>query len=179
MAPRRRPYAVRCNTGLTPLLRLGSIDFLVKSLAHALPPHAMDETEAVSIFTVLGAAARDRSRLALALQCTVCACVALALWRMSPALWSASALCSAGALHACWGLLDRARDARTSSGGLRRRVSVCVASAGAGLAVIGVVGVAAAMFTGHGRSPYDACGPHATSSYCEALRHPQRVTRLP
>ncbi len=139
----------------------------------------MRDTETVSIYAVLGDAARRRSVRSLAMQSTWCGCVAVFVWRAWPTLWSIGALLLMGALYAAWGLLDRARVSRTAPQPIMRQLSLLLASAATGLAIVGVVGLGAAMFAGHGHSPYDACGPRATTAHCYALKNPVRVTHLP
>jgi hypothetical protein len=133
-----------------------------------------------TVFTVLGSAARGRSRRSLAAQGVACLAVAAALMVTTAQWWSLSAIALAGALHAGWGLVVRLLAGRQpESVRVLRHAPLLLAAAATGLAVLGVTGLAITLFTGQGRSPYDPCGPHATSAYCHALQQPTPASRIP
>jgi hypothetical protein len=125
-----------------------------------------------TIFSVLGAAARRRSSRALALQLLLSTGAAVALLVAEPRLWFCAALLGVPASYAAWGLLTATAGSRARAPVLLRMLAVATAVAGTLLAFAGTVGLALALFTGHGRSPYDACGPGSNSAYCQATMHP-------
>ena len=152
-------------------------------MANALTDRLMSDGPAVdrpvtesTIFAELGAAAHRRSVRSLAMQLVVCLCVAVLFTGMAPTWWSIGVLCSVGSVYALWGLVDRAVSASPHGARVLPRL---VAGLGTGLSVVGVLGLAAAIFAGRGQSPYNACGPRATTAYCAQLKHPLRVTHLP
>ncbi len=130
-----------------------------------------------TVFSVLATSARARAGRSLALQLAVCVAGAGLVLLTAPAWWSVAALMLAGGTHAAWGLLVRrlsTKPSRTAGEAL-----VAVAALGTVLAVSGMVGLAAALFTGSGRSPYDACGVNANSAFCKAMRAPAPATAIP
>lgn len=129
-----------------------------------------------TIYSVLGEAARKRGRRGLVIQLTACAITGGALLVVAPQWWSMSALLGAVACYAAWGLTVTPFGAAS---GRLTRVPIAVAALGSTLAVAGLLGLAAAMFTGHGRSPYTPCGPGANSAYCRATTAPPTTTRVP
>jgi hypothetical protein len=133
-----------------------------------------------TIFTVLGSSARGRAERSLALQVAMCLIASGAIAFAMPQWWSVAALLFVGAMHATWGLLaHRFADRPSLSAGSLRHVPLLLAALATGAAVVGVVGLAIALFTGQGRSPYDPCGPGASSAYCRALKQPRPATSIP
>ncbi len=125
-----------------------------------------------SIFAVIGTAARRRSVQGLVAQLASCAAIGAALLVLAPQWWSVAALVAVPGAYAAWGLVVHVVDGRPSGATVLRAVSPIVAALGTMLAVAGIVGLAVALFTGNGRSPYDSCGPGAHSRYCQAIENP-------
>ncbi len=133
-----------------------------------------------TVFSVLATGARGRAGRSLAVQLAVCVAAAGLVLLAAPAWWSVAALMLAGGTHAAWGLLVRRRSTNPShAAGLVSRAPYAVAAVGTALAAIGILGLAAALFAGSGRSPYDACGVDAHSAYCKAMRAPAPATAIP
>jgi hypothetical protein len=122
-----------------------------------------------SVFTVLDAAARRRGPISLALQHLATLAVILAIVVLAPQWWSIACLLGAGAMYSLWGLT-----AHTIGEAAARPVRVGFAAVGATLAIAGTIGLAMALFTGTGKSPYNACGEGATDKRCEALARPPK-----
>jgi hypothetical protein len=135
---------------------------------------------AESIFGVLGGQARSRALHSLTVQLVLGVVTGIVVQRVAPHWWSVSVLLFAAACYAGWGLLAR---------GIGRgplpparwalNLSRLVAAAATVLVATGIIGLALALFTGHGRSPYDPCGVGATSRYCQGLKAPVPVPRIP
>ena len=125
-----------------------------------------------SVFAVLDAAARKRSTRTLALQLVFSAGLATAIVAATPHWWYIAALLGAPACYAFWGLLTVSADRRTGGPAVPRILAFGTAAAGTLLALAGASGLALALFTGHGRSPYNACGPSSTTAQCQAWAHP-------
>ena len=105
-----------------------------------------------TVFGVFAARARRRSSRSLARQTIGCGVAAVSLLAFVPTWWPVGAALASGACYAAWGLLDR----RHRSGlveGARRTLAALTAV----LALVTVVGVGLAAFTGDGRSPYGTC----------------------
>ena len=131
-----------------------------------------------TIFTVLGDAARRRRPRGLVAQLLVSTALAGALAVTAPHWWSVSALLGAVSAYAAWGVVA-AFFPRVAAGGPLRVVQMLIGGLGVSLAAAGILGLAAALFTGTGRSPYTPCGPGATSAYCQAHKAPPPTTRVP
>lgn len=135
-------------------------------------------TNRETIFTVLDDAARRRAQPSLALQLAACVAIASVVAFAKPQWWSVAALLLAGGLHGAWGLLVRRLAKRPEGAGTLRQAALVAAATGTVLATIGIIGLAVTLFTGDGRSPYDPCGPGATSRYCSAIRQPRQLRDL-
>jgi hypothetical protein len=131
-----------------------------------------------TIFTVLGDAARQRRPRGLLAQLAICLAAGIALLLMAPRWWSVAALAGAVASHAAWGLAAAYLAPRTP-GTTLQHVPPLIGGLGTALAAAGLLGLAAALFTGTGRSPYTPCGPGARSAYCRATTSPPPTTRVP
>jgi hypothetical protein len=127
-----------------------------------------------TIFTVLAAAAHRRQRRGLATQLAISAVIALTLLVGAPQWWSVAALCGVSTLYALWGLVTR-NGSSTFAAGLAN----ALAASATVLTAAGLIGLAAALFTGHGRSPKTPCGPGATTPYCRAMDNPTPTTSIP
>jgi hypothetical protein len=129
-----------------------------------------------TIYSVLGQAARRRGRRGLVFQLAICVITGGALLAVAPHWWSVAAILGAVACYAAWGL---AVSSVGVAAGRLTQLPIAVAVLGSTLAAAGLFGLAAAMFTGHGRSPYTPCGPGANSAYCRATTAPPSTTRVP
>jgi hypothetical protein len=125
-----------------------------------------------SLFAVLGTAARQRTSRGLATQLIACLTLSAIVITLAPQWWSLAALLGAPSAYAAWGLMVHRLERRPAPVGVLGLFASMVAAAGGMLAVAGVVGLALALFTGHGRSPYDACGTGATTARCRAIENP-------
>jgi hypothetical protein len=105
-----------------------------------------------TIFGVFAARARRRSSRSLTHQTVACALTAVSLLALFPTWWPVSAALATGACYAVWGVLDRRRRPGLVDGALR-----ALAALTAVLALVTVVGLGLAAFTGDGRSPYGTC----------------------
>lgn len=105
-----------------------------------------------TVFQVFAGRARDRSHRSLVQQAIACALAATVTLVAAPGWWPAAAMLGAAASYAGWGLLERRPSSRHRSLALRiLAVSATV------LALLAIVGVGLAAFTGDGRSPYGTC----------------------
>ena len=133
-----------------------------------------------TIFSVLGEVARARRRHVLVFQCVAGLVPGALLVVSAAAWWPASALLAAVAAHGLWGLtVSAVEEGRGSHTRIVRLVARLIAVLGVAFAMSGMIGVGVAMFTGHGRSPYNPCGPGATSAYCRAQAHPPTRSAVP
>ena len=131
--------------------------------------------KADTLFSVLVEAARRRSQRSLALQSAIAFVTAVLFAIRVPSVWPVVALALSVSAYGVWGLLDRGAERRVS----RRALLVMLATLGTVSAMVGLIGFALGAFTGTGKSPYEPCGPGASSRYCQAQRHPQPVSKLP
>jgi hypothetical protein len=131
-----------------------------------------------TIFSVLGDAARRRTTRGLVMQLVICVALSGALLIVAPQWWSVAALLGAIASYAAWGVWA-AGSTRAAPVPALQHVPHLIASLGTALAAAGLVGLAAALFTGTGRSPYTPCGRGASSAYCRATTSPPPTTRVP
>ena len=121
-----------------------------------------------TVFTVLGNAARRRGVPGLVAQLVVSTAAATAILTSVPQWWSLALLAGWSAAYAAWGLLARAIESRP--------LLVAVAAIGTVMAFAGVVGLAIALFTGTGKSPYNACGEGNREARCQAWEKPPVTT---
>lgn len=128
-----------------------------------------------TVFSVLGNAARRRGAPGLVAQLVVSTAAATAILTSAPQWWSLALLAGWSAAYSAWGLLVRSVESE-SSRLPRRSLLVAVAAIGTLLAFAGVVGLAVALFTGTGKSPYNACGAGATDARCQAWEKPPVTT---
>ena len=105
-----------------------------------------------TVFAVFATRARRRSRPSLVGQAAACAIAGLLLVVVDLALWPVTAALAAGTCYAVWALIDRQARSRLTNSALR-----ALAAAATILAVVSVVGIGLAAFTGDGQSPYGMC----------------------
>lgn len=106
-----------------------------------------------TIFDVFAARARRRSPRSLVAQALACIVAGLLVFvLLPPSWWPASAVLGAAACYAMWGLIDRRPRSRAIVFALTALASVATM-----LALLAVIGVGLAAFTGDGRSPYGTC----------------------
>lgn len=129
-----------------------------------------------TVFTVLAAAARERAMWSLWLQLSVCALLATVIVVAAPQWWSVSALLCSAAAYAAWGLAVRWAPSAARAYN-RRAVPMLLAVLGSVATLVGSVGLAMALFTGHARGIKNACGPGATDARCRAWANPPVVLR--
>lgn len=125
-----------------------------------------------SLFPILAAAARARSSASLAGQIVICAGFAVLVVASAPRWWPVACLLGGPISYAAWGLGDRLIR------GMPARVwSIAFAIAGTGASLLGMVGLALLLFTGHARGVKEPCGPGATSRWCRAYADPPLASR--
>lgn len=129
-----------------------------------------------TVFTVLGDAARRRGVPGLVAQLVVSTAAATAIFTSVPQWWSLALLAGWSAAYAAWGLLARAVESHEAPGRSLRPLLVAVAAIGTAMAFAGVVGLAIALFTGTGKSPYNACGEGSREARCQAWEKPPVTT---
>ena len=105
-----------------------------------------------TVFALFAARARRRSTRSLARQTIGCAIATASVLVFIPSWWPIAAALATGACYAVWGILDRRPRSDRMDVALRT-----LAALTAVLALIAVVGVGLAAFTGDGRSPYGTC----------------------
>ena len=129
-----------------------------------------------TVFSVLGDAARRRGARSLFAQLILSVVVAAAIIFGAPQWWSLAFLAGWSVAWSAWGLLVRFVEAREPHPRPLDALLVTLAAAGTTLAIVGIVGVAMALFTGNGKSPYNACGKGATDARCQAWANPSRTS---
>ena len=129
-----------------------------------------------TVFSVLGDAARRRGPHSLAAQLVLSSAAAAAILLAAPQWWSLAFLAGWSAAWSAWGLLVRFHEVREAHPRPLDALLVTIAAAGTTLAIVGIVGVAIALFTGNGKSPYNACGAGATDARCQAWANPTRTS---
>jgi hypothetical protein len=125
-----------------------------------------------SLFGVLGTAARRRTVPGLAIQLLVCGAIGALILAVAPAWWPVASLLGAPTGYAAWGLLARRLDRSPPDSLALHEASFAVAVTGTVCALAGILGLALALYTGEGRSPYNACGTDATHPRCRAWADP-------
>ena len=105
-----------------------------------------------TVFQVFAARARRRTRRSLLQQTVLGAVAAASTIVFAASWWPVAMMLGAAATYAGWGLLDRRP--RSPRSRLTLRV---LAAATTVLALLAIVGVGLAAFTGDGRSPYGTC----------------------
>ena len=129
-----------------------------------------------NIFSVLGHAARRRERRGLAIQLSLSLGAGATLLIAAPQWWSLAALLGVSACYALWGLMA---GMNAGAAGAWAALPHAIAATGTVLAVAGLLGLAAALFTGDAQGTYTPCGPRATSRYCQGMKEPVRTNRVP
>jgi hypothetical protein len=118
-----------------------------------------------TVFGVFATRVRHRSSRSLVRQAVACALAAVLLALLLPPWWPVSAVLGAGACYAAWGLIDRWPRSRVIGLALRALAALTTA-----LAIIAVIGIGLAAFTGDGRSPYGTCyDANGRAFACNAL----------
>jgi hypothetical protein len=105
-----------------------------------------------TVFGVFATRVRHRSSRSLVRQTVACTLAAGLIAVLLASWWPASAVLGAGACYAAWGLIDRWPRSRVI--GLALRALAALATM---LAIVAVIGIGVAAFTGDGRSPYGTC----------------------
>ena len=106
-----------------------------------------------TVFGVFATHVRHRSSRSLVRQAVACTLAAVLIATLvSPPWWPGSALLGAGACYAAWGLIDRRPRSRVIGLALQTLAALTTV-----LAVMAVIGIGLAAFTGDGRSPYGTC----------------------
>ncbi len=131
-----------------------------------------------TVFSVLGDSARQRSARTLVAQVVMSVITSVTILLVVPQWWSIACLAGWSAAYSVWGLLVRRVESKPAHARVLDAVLASVAATGATLAFVGVIGLAMALFTGTGKSPYDACGEGAKEARCQALENPP-VTKGP
>lgn len=129
-----------------------------------------------TVFSILGDAARRRAARTLAAQLVLSAVTGASIVLVAPQWWSIACLAGWSAAYSAWGLLVRRVEAKPAHARVLDAALAAIAATGATLAFVGLIGLAMALFTGTGRSPYNACGQGATDARCQAWEKPPVTT---
>jgi hypothetical protein len=131
-----------------------------------------------TVFSVLGESARRRGARTLSAQLVLSVVTGASILLAAPQWWSIACLAGWSAAYSAWGLIVRRVEAKPAHARVLDAVLATIAATGATLAFVGLIGLAMALFTGTGKSPYNACGQGATDARCQALDKPP-VTKGP
>jgi Na+(H+)/acetate symporter ActP len=130
-----------------------------------------------TVFTVLAERARSRSLRFLITESALCSggSVLLVLWNVN--WWPFAALMTSMAAMSGWGIVDRLATTRVAPRAALGAVRTGLVAAGTLAAVLFVIGLALAAFTGNSPGPYGTCVSGGRPVSCRVLKEPRPVVR--